>query len=125
MPVLASGDTVSMFGYGATPSRGATHERMHRLVGESITNPVLTISIDDDDPKTQYYIVVPNDAPGAVSNISNQTLGRWGATVHLLTRGNAVNVIDTGGQMAYLFVVTLYRNVSDVTVIYSWGAADS
>jgi hypothetical protein len=120
---LSSGGTVSMSGYNGTPPLGATHERFYRLVGESAANPVLNISIHDNDSRTQYYVVIPNDAPGAVSNVANRRLGMDGATVHLLTRGGVENFIDTGGQTAYLFVVTLYRNVS-ATVSYSWYSWD-
>jgi len=41
----------------------------------------------------------------------------------LLQSNNVPNVIDTGGQTAYLFVVTFMRNVSNVPVVYSWGNA--
>ena len=122
LPTLASGATVSMQGYGANIPQGATHERVYRLIGESEANPVLTISINDNDPRTQFYVIVPNDAIGAPSNLQNMFLGSAGGTVYPLTRNNAVNIIDTGGQAAYLFVATLFRNVPSATVTYSWGS---
>jgi len=122
LPDLAPGATVSMAGYNSPIPLGATHERMHRLNGESETNPLLTISVNDNDPRTRYYVVVPNDAPGVISSTSHITLGSTGATVYPLIGNNVVNVIDTGGQVAYLFVVTLFRNVAGVEVNYSWGS---
>jgi len=121
LPTLPSGGQVSLSGYNGTPPLGATQDRFYRLIGESLENPVLTISIADDDPRTQFYVVIPNDPVGSVSNINNMQLGRDGATVHTLQRGNVESVIYTGGQTAYLFVATLFRNV-DAAVTYSWGA---
>jgi len=121
LPIIAPGSNVSMSG-SASLSIAATREMMFRLTGESTANPVLSISINDNDPRTQFYVVIPNDAPGAVSTpffpISH--LGADGATVRPLAGGNVVNVIDTGGQTAYLFVATLFRNVG-ARVDYTWG----
>ncbi|MCL2356653.1 MAG: hypothetical protein FWC70_05780 [Defluviitaleaceae bacterium] len=121
LPTLASGGVVSMSGYNGTPVRGATHDRMMRLTGESTANPVIRVVINDPDSRTQYYIVVPNDAPGAVSSLANPTLGSAGATVTPLVTNGSANYINTGGQVAYLFVATLYRNVN-TTVTYTWHA---
>jgi len=119
-PLLFSGDSVSLTGFNGTPPLGASQDRFYRLTGESVGNPILSISINDNSPMTQYYIVIPNDPVGAVSHSLNRQMGSAGATVHPLTRNNVVNHIDTGGQVAYLFVATLYRNVSAV-VTYSWS----
>jgi len=113
-PVLTSGENVSLSGFNGTPAHGTTHERFYRLTGQSAASPILSISINDNDPRTQYYIVIRNEIVGA-----GRQAGRNGATVHVLTRDNVENLIDTGGQIAYLFVVTLNRNVN-ATVTYSW-----
>ena len=124
LPLLHSGGSILLSGYSGTPPLGASHEMLYRLVGESAENQVLTISINDNSPYTRYYVVVPNDLPPrAVSSSMTPfpNLGSNGATVHPLAVNNAINVIDTGGQTAYLFVATLFRNVN-ATLEYSWGA---
>jgi len=121
LPTLPSGGRASLSGYNGTPPLGATQDRVYRLIGESLENPVITISIDDNDPMTRFYVAIPNDPVEPLSDIDNMQLGRDGATVHTLQRGNVENVIYTGGQTAYLFVATLFRNV-DATVTYSWGS---
>jgi hypothetical protein len=96
---------------------------MYRLVGGGSTfTPILQISINDNSLNTMYYVVIPNDPPGAVSSRTNRTIGQHGATVHVLNKNNAINHIDTKGQAAYLFVSTLFRNVSNVRPTYSWHA---
>jgi hypothetical protein len=84
---------------------------------------VLNISIHDDNPRTLYYVVVPNDPPGAVSSTFNRTLGSNGATVRQLYTDGRRNMIYTGGQTAYLYVVTLLQNVVGITVLYNWDAS--
>ena len=127
LPTLASDSSVVLAGFGPATNPtvpdlpfGPSHERLYRLAGESTTNPVISISINDNDSMTQWYLVIPNDPIGAVSSSANRTFGSQGATVHVLNRNNVVNMIDTGGQTAYLFVSTLFRNVN-ATVTYSWG----
>ena len=125
-PILTSPGTVNLTGYRGTPPyppNGVTHEKFYRLAGETTTNPILTIQINDNNANTRYYVVIPNDPVGAVSSSENRTLGQDGATVHLLRGNNAQTHIDTGGQTAYLFAVTFMRNVSNVQVMYSWGNA--
>jgi len=119
LPSLQSGGTVRLSGYGGTPPAGATQDRLYRLVGDGTGQP-LTISVNDNDPNTRFYVVVPNDEPGTVSSPSNLTFGSGGANIFPLQRNNQPNIVDTGGQTAYLFVSTLFRNVSAV-VTYSWG----
>lgn len=120
-PLLPSGGNVSLTGYNGTIPNGATHEKFYRLDGGGRNNPILTISVDDNSQYTLFYVAIPNDPVGAVSSANNREFGRDGATLHLLTGGNnAQNIIDTGGQTAYLFVVTLFRDIS-TTVTYSWG----
>jgi len=119
-PQLQSGGTVSLVGYNNHPGP-ATHEMFYRLVGESTANPDLTISIADNDPSTRFYVVVPNDPAGSVSNSLNRTFGGSGARIYSLTGGGTTNTINTGGQVAYLFVSTLFRNVN-TQVTYTWGA---
>jgi uncharacterized repeat protein (TIGR02543 family) len=120
-PILNSGGTVSLVGYHGSTTLGATHEMFYQLIGGTSANTMLTISINDDNPMTQWYVVVPNDPVGAVSNSSNRQLGRDGATVHLLQRNNVENIINTHGQVAYLFVATLFRTVNNVPITYSWS----
>ena len=122
VPTLLSGGTANLTGYNGTPSLGATHEMLYRLAGENVETPILTISVDDNDPMTQWYIAVPNDPVGSISNSANRTLGSQGARVYPLLRGGVENEINTSGQTAYLFVATLFRNVENVTVTYSWGS---
>jgi hypothetical protein len=122
LPVLQSGGIVSMSGYDGTPLRGASHEMMYRLLGETAANPIVTININDDNPMTQWYAVVTKDPPGSSSSAQNRTFGSQGAAVYPLERGNVPNEIYTGGRATYLFVSTLYRNVPNVPVTYSWGS---
>jgi len=124
LPMLSSGGNFSISAFtnfGLTP-QNSTLDRMFRLIGESGENPVLTISVNDNHPNTQFYVVIPNDTPGTVASAMNPEFGRYGATVYPIARNNAVNIIDTGGQTAYLFVVTLFRNVPSTTVTYGWGS---
>ena len=122
LPAISSGGNISLTGFNTTPPLGATHESFHRLVGGGTDNPILSISISDSNPKTRYYVVIPNDALG--TSAASNFYGEHGATVYPLRADNAVNTINTGGKAAYLFVATLYRNVNE-TVVYSWGNSGS
>jgi len=83
LPILNSGETVTLVGVN-NPENGATREAIYRLTGESAAASTLRLSINDPEPATLYTVVVPNDAPGSISDFSNQTLGANGATVHSL-----------------------------------------
>jgi hypothetical protein len=116
LPVLPSGNTVTLGGYGSPAAPlGASHEMLYRLSGESAGSPVIRISIADNNDRTQYYVVVPREGPDTVLN---RQRGRLGADIYPL-RGN-INFADTEGRPAYLFAVTLFRDVSGVSVTYSW-----
>jgi hypothetical protein len=116
LPTLGSGGTVQLSGYGTA----ASHEKIYRLAGECAEYPLLRISVNDDDASTRYYAVVPREGPDI---FINRERGKLGADVHPLT-GNG-NYINTEGRPAYLFVVTLYRDVAGVQVTYSWQPAPS
>jgi hypothetical protein len=115
IPSLASGAAISLQGYGGVNPLGASHERLYRLVGTSTANPVLRISVEDNDDRTLYYVVVPNEESG----IAAYHRGKLGADVFLLS--GDYNIINTHGRPAYLFVCTLFRNVSGVSVGYTWN----
>ena len=119
-PALASGGTINLRGFDGTSPAGASHERFYLLPGNSAANHMINIRIHDNSGQTFYYLVVPNDALGAVSSRTNRTLGQHGATVHSLAQDGTPNFICTGGQDAYLFVVTLLRDVQNVRAEYSW-----
>ncbi|MCL2610877.1 MAG: FIVAR domain-containing protein [Defluviitaleaceae bacterium] len=120
---LLSGDTITLVGYNGNPPQiGASHERFYRIAGESIDNSILRISIEDNHPYTLYYVAIPNEPIDSVSHSNNRRFGQDGATLHLLQRNGEENFIDTEGKVAYLFIVTLFRNVENVMVTYSWGS---
>lgn len=125
VPTLASGGTVSMRSFNTSDSEfvigGTTMDRLYRLAGEGTANPILNISINDNNSLTRYYVVVPNDILGAISSPANRTLGSQGATVHPINANGTANLINTGGQTAYLFIATLNRLVN-TTATYSWQA---
>ncbi|MCL1884326.1 MAG: hypothetical protein FWF81_11335 [Defluviitaleaceae bacterium] len=115
---------LNMHGYNGMPPLGASHERFYRIPmhSENMNSehfPVLNISIDDNSYFTNFYVVIPLDQPGAVSSPSNPRLGQHGARVYPLLNNNEPNFINTSGQDAYFFIVTLYRNV-DVQGFYQW-----
>ncbi|MCL2456532.1 MAG: hypothetical protein FWD19_03170, partial [Defluviitaleaceae bacterium] len=115
---LANGGRISLTGQNSPPG-GATHEIFYRLTGQTTTNPILNISLTDNGT-TMYYVVVPNDAVGAQSSSANRQFGRDGANVFPLKRDGTQNFIDTRGQNAYLFAATIFRNVQNISVDYSW-----
>jgi hypothetical protein len=119
---LANGGRISLTGYNSTPSLGATHEMFYRLTGQTVSNPVLNISVSDSGT-TFYYVVVPNDAAGSQSSSANRQFGRDGASVYPISRDGTANFIDTRGQNAYLFVSTIFRTVRDIPVAYTWANA--
>ncbi|MCL1844244.1 MAG: hypothetical protein FWF79_10570 [Defluviitaleaceae bacterium] len=120
LPSLHSGGSVTLTGFNGTAPLGATHERLYLLPG-SYENPFLNITLTDNAPNnTMFYVAIPNDAPGAVSDFGNRTLGSAGATVHQLNTNGMPNIIYTGGQNAYFFAVTLFRDVVGVQVNYEW-----
>jgi hypothetical protein len=66
-----------------------------------------------------YYVAVPNDEL-YITPYDVYTSGANGASLYPLTKGEA-KIIDTQGKEAYLFVVTLYKNVSS-QITYTWSA---
>ena len=122
LPQIASGHNISMSGYNGTPPLGASHDRMYRLTGGGLDTPILTISTPDNNPYTQWYVVIPNYVANAfIAPGWYTTLGSLGARVYPLQRGGVANIIDTDGQPAYLFVATLFRNV-DAPVTFTWSS---
>jgi hypothetical protein len=122
LPTRASNAAVVMTGFNGIPPRGASHERIYRLNGQSTANPVINIAVNDIYHGTRFYVVVPNDPIGAVSSATNRQFGSQGARVVSLRGNGARNYINTGGQIAYLYVVTLHRNVN-TTINYTWQNA--
>ena len=110
VPQLSSGGGVTLQGYGGSTAKGASHEMLYKLAGAgNASAPILEITVNDSSANTLYYVAVPNSGPAA------------GADIYPITK-NTENSINTNGKPAYLFVSTLYQNVS-VTPTFSWAAA--
>jgi hypothetical protein len=124
IPTVPSGtaNSIQLSGYGSPNTLGASHEMLYRLAGGGAGTPYLTITAPNDgNAETRYYVAVPQDTlfTGATTYAS----GANGAALYPLPKGTAVE-INTGGRDAYLFVVTLYRNVSS-SVNYSFSATSN
>jgi hypothetical protein len=118
LPVLNSGENVSLNGYNlGTIPLGATHEMMYRLSGETAANPVIRISVPDSDSRTQYYIAVLKEP---IETAQYMQRGQHGADIFPLRKNGIANYVNTHGRPAYLFVATIYRNVNNVSVSYTW-----
>jgi hypothetical protein len=117
----ASGQ-ISLRGYdrGASPP-AASHEMMYRL-GQNTTNTTLRISVNDNNANTRFYVAVPKEMPDTAINIRR---GQHGADVYPLLNNNRSNDVPTNGRVAYLYVVTLNRDVSDARATFSWQAPPS
>ena len=114
---LADGGTIELGGYGFnSPRSNATHEKFYSLIAPANpANTVLRFMVNDTGAgdSTKYYIALKRE--GALPN----------ADLYPLTPGIA-KVIHTNGKEAYLYVVTLKRQV-DISnaVSYSWSVPDT
>ena len=109
VPVLTSGGSIELRGYGAAIPQGATHEMIYKLTDGSADNPVLTITAPSGNDNTRYYVALLNHQFGM----------SYGADVYPLTNGVAQSIYS-GGRAAYLFVATFLQNVNS-SITYSWG----
>ena len=118
-PATISGLSVKAYGsnlgsgtnyppYGGAP----TLEQIYCLNGyDAVVNKVLTITIDDDNPDTHYYIAVPN---------TGSPNGATGADVYPFAADGTPFTLNTNGRPAFLFVSTFYREVN-TSVYFEWG----
>lgn len=106
---LSSGGTFSLVGYPSdSDSVAASHEITLKLDATTVDGDThLNITVPETDG-LQAYVALYDD--------SSET-----ADLYPLTLG-AVNEIDTHGKTAYLFASTLYADVEEVAVTYSWSA---
>jgi hypothetical protein len=118
VPALSSGENAVLKGFGTTPAEGATQDKVYKLSGENQSTPVLSISINDNNAATNYYVAVLNDEI-ATSYDSTYTNGFSGAALYHLTANSTPQKINTNGKPAWLFIATVYRNV-DTPVTYGW-----
>ena len=109
IPSIGTGGSVLLQGYAGTNAKGATHEMLYKI-GKNTSDPILTIQMPNISGM-EYYVVIPND------------LSANGAAVYHMAKGSDNN-IDTNGKDAYLFVSTIYQDIS-TSVDFSWKSAIS
>jgi hypothetical protein len=121
IPLLPSGGSISLRGYGLqSGGRSATHEMLYEL-GRNSSSPFINITAPNDGSSaSRYYLVIPKDTLQVTSTYAAST-GRQGADVYPLTKGVPAR-INTRGQYTYLLVVTFNQNISS-SITFSWSAA--